>query len=425
MLNHQKKENDEQTEEYVEIISNTPPLFLRKGITIIFLIFLVFFISSWYIKYPYTVDAEFRLISNSNPQIVTTQTSGRIKQLNISDGEDVKANQILAVIESTANLNDIIDLQSRLVQLNSALIRNGNVAEYKFLEVYSLGDIQKGYEDFDRLLVEYNYFKSSGFYEKEKKILQREIQELNRLGVNLKSEEELKKKDMLLSQQRLQIHENLVKKKVISPSEFRAEESNHISKILPYSGATSSLINKDLNILTKERDIIELERRKSSSRENLVQGVRSLLSEINKWKEQYLITSPINGKVVFIKTLQLSEYLKSNTDILYVLNSKNKFLGELKISQVEMGRIKIGQIVHVKLQGYPYQEFGYLEGKIKNISSVPLSETTYKAFVEFPNGLKTNIKKNLSLRWGMTGSAEILTDESRFLQRLFKAVMPK
>ncbi|WP_409012461.1 HlyD family efflux transporter periplasmic adaptor subunit [Dyadobacter sp. 50-39] len=43
----------------------------------------------------------------------------------------------------------------------------------------------------------------------------------------------------------------------------------------------------------------------------------------------------------------------------------------MKLSQGSLGKVKEGQKVLVKLDGYPYQEFGSIEGILSKISTTP------------------------------------------------------
>lgn len=421
------KANDEISDEYTELISNTLPWFLRWGMASIFSLFLVFFILSWFIKYPYSVNARFKLVSTSYPQVIASQSNGRLRELKVVDGSKVKDNQILAFLESTANANDIIDLKKKLQLLYVSITHDDykQLEAYKFTKNYKLGDLQKNYEDFNKSLIDFNSSFNNGYYQKEKNVILNELIQLQKLSSNLKDQKIMKEKDMLISQEKLSIQKKLLEKKIIAPSELRNEESNYIAKSLPYKESSSSIINMDLSLLAKKRELIDIEQKMTSSKENLVQSIKSLLSDIEKWSQEFIIKAPANGSVVFITPLQNGQYIKINTDLFYIVNSTNNFLGELMISQNELGRIKVNQTVHVKFKGYPFQEYGYVIGKIKNISNVPLTDSIYRAYVDFPHGLKTNQNKILTPRWGMTGNTEILTDDSRVMYRLLSGLIPR
>ncbi len=84
---------------------------------------------------------------------------------------------------------------------------------------------------------------------------------------------------------------------------------------------------------------------------------------------------------------------------------------------LKSGKVKQGQRVHVKLDNYPYMEYGILTGEVNHISLVPNVEF-YNVEVVFPHGLVSSYGKTIDLLQGMSGSAEIVTEKQSLFQRL-------
>jgi hypothetical protein len=85
------------------------------------------------------------------------------------------------------------------------------------------------------------------------------------------------------------------------------------------------------------------------------------------------------------------------------------------------GKLKTGQHVLVRLDNFPYMEFGMLEGKLESLSQVPESSQQgvfYTAEIFFPDGLITNYKKTLPFQQELQGSAEIITQNLSLFDRL-------
>lgn len=74
----------------------------------------------------------------------------------------------------------------------------------------------------------------------------------------------------------------------------------------------------------------------------------------------------------------------------------------------------------IKFQGYPYEEYGMVEGKINTIAQVPSADAvSFFATVTLLNGLRTTSNKILIYRNGMTASAEIVTEDLTLMERFF------
>jgi len=90
------------------------------------------------------------------------------------------------------------------------------------------------------------------------------------------------------------------------------------------------------------------------------------------------------------------------------------------------GKVKEGQAVNVKFDNYPHMEFGMVRVIIRNISLVPVTlEDNKKAYlleVEFPALLVTNYGKELTFSQEMTGSAEIIIEDLRLLDKFLNPI---
>jgi glycerol-3-phosphate responsive antiterminator len=84
-----------------------------------------------------------------------------------------------------------------------------------------------------------------------------------------------------------------------------------------------------------------------------------------------------------------------------------------------LGRVRVGQEVNIKLSGFPYMEFGVIKGRIRSLSLVPANDV-YIAEVDLVNGLTSSYSIKLNFVSEMTGTADIITDNSRLIFRLIK-----
>jgi HlyD family secretion protein len=84
---------------------------------------------------------------------------------------------------------------------------------------------------------------------------------------------------------------------------------------------------------------------------------------------------------------------------------------------VRSGKVKINQVVNIKLSSCPYLEYGMVRGIVNTKSLVP-SGDAYIIEVSLPQGLKTLYGKELDFTQNMRGTAEIITEDIRLLQKI-------
>ena len=77
---------------------------------------------------------------------------------------------------------------------------------------------------------------------------------------------------------------------------------------------------------------------------------------------------------------------------------------------------------NIRLNGYPYQEFGSVETRVKSISLVP-DEGNFIVELDVPDELKTVYNKIIPFRQEMGGIANIITEDRRILERIFDKIL--
>jgi hypothetical protein len=86
-----------------------------------------------------------------------------------------------------------------------------------------------------------------------------------------------------------------------------------------------------------------------------------------------------------------------------------------------MGKAAIGQKVIIKLDDYPYQEFGMLEGEVKSVFP-SLNIRYYRVEVSLNKGLESTYNRKFYCRSELAGTAEIVTADLRMLERAFYGI---
>jgi HlyD family secretion protein len=102
-----------------------------------------------------------------------------------------------------------------------------------------------------------------------------------------------------------------------------------------------------------------------------------------------------------------------------------RITGKIFLPLQGAGKVKEGHLVNVKFENYPHMEYGMVRVEITNISLVPIALGENKGYileVHFPNGLITNYGKDLAFGQQMQGTAEIITEDLRLLDRFLNPI---
>lgn len=405
----------------VDEVLNQPPAWLvRWGISVFFFVLLILLGVSWFVEYPDLVGAPMRVVSDNTPKSVNVRTEGRLTRLLIKDGQVVGEGEHLAYLESTANPAEVLSLEAAINQLIQLSAGNNfeGIHRVSIPLFFSLGELQKSYQTFQEALVRSQSSMSDGSYLKKKSAVGRDIHTLESIQQNTRAQLELQEKDLQMALEEAQSQQRLSDKGFVSKQEARNAQSRYLSKKQAFEQAKGSLDNNAMSRNQKQQELIELDKTITEQKNNLVQSINSLKSDIEAWKQRYIAIAPVGGKVNFLTSLQENQIVKTGQELLYILPEGSGYHGEMLLGQYNFGKVRKNQEVIVKFQSYPFQEFGTVTGRISYISDIP-KDTAYVVRINFPAGLITSANKKLPFRNGMTASGEIITENLKLIEKLF------
>lgn len=171
---------------------------------------------------------------------------------------------------------------------------------------------------------------------------------------------------------------------------------------------------------TKSGTAINTEKDKINYSSQTLQLFEQLRKSLKQWEQTYLISSSTDGVASFQQFFGVNQFVKAGDPIVSILpDEKEAVVGRMSVPTVNSGKIITGEKVLIKLDNYPYQEFGIIEGKVQNISLIPDSEGNYYVDVILSKGLKTSYNKTLKFDKELRGNAEIVTKDLRLIERVF------
>lgn len=408
-----------RSEEYQEVLGATPNWILRSGITIILLVIIILLIGSWFFKYPDVLNSRVVILTENPPVQLKAYASGKLTHIFYSENQDVQQDSVVAVIENTANLNDIFLISIMLDTLSDIRYFPENID-------LKLGELQQTWSGLVRIISSYRNFIEIDYYEQKNKSLTSQINYYNKYYSGLLNQVKIMDKENSLALVQFERDKSLYNDNVIAKIDFEKSEQTYLQQKRSYESSKTSLISTQMQINQLYQQILDNNIQKTNELntyeiqiEDALQGFKSQLA---KWKQSYLIISPIDGRVSFNKVWFENQSVSAG-DLIVTIIPKNemRIIGKADIPSTGVGKVKPGQTVNIKLDNYPYMEFGMLKAKVKNISLVPITTEQgifYTAEIELNDSiLTTNYNKSIPFSQNMAGTAEIITDDLRLLER--------
>ncbi|MGN6395265.1 MAG: HlyD family secretion protein [Mucilaginibacter sp.] len=418
-------EETRHTDEMQDIIGAAPSWLLRWGISLFFGILVLIVVLGALIKYPDIVNAQLKVDSPNSPKPVVAKVSGKLVQLLVSENRPVKADEPLAYLESTADHAKALFLLSNLKKLQQQVLQ-GKPADDAFIsstDNTQLGELQSAFQVFSQEYLTYKSTVGNGFLIKKKGYLQNDLVNLNKQQQQLASQKSNEQKDFALANEEYEMHKKLAQQKVETKAELRQEESKYLAKKTSMLQTESAIVNGDNNYAAKQKEILELDNQVLEEKSKFLQALNSLISTAEDWKSKYVLSASQAGKLSFVGIIQKNQVLVAGQEIFYIDPGNEAFFGEMNIPQNNMGKVKEGQEVLVKLRSYPFEEYGMIRGRIKYIADIPYKDSVFISKVDFKMRQSSDLKKPIHLKQGMMADAEIITQDATILQRITRSFL--
>jgi multidrug efflux pump subunit AcrA (membrane-fusion protein) len=416
------KRNEELvSDEIKEIVSYRPHWIIRKG-NIVFLVILLLLIGlSAVIQYPDIINASAKLVALDPPKLVVAKTEGKLRKLLAIDAEDVKKDQHLGYMESTAEYNEVM----RLYQWTRQMIEATIGGEYYALEKKSLpvlkdlGELQPAYQSFQNELQLTKQTLSGGYYKKKLASLQKDLQYMSLLKENLYRQQKLQQQDQQLQEKEFKAYEKLAEERVIAPLELNQYKSKLLAKDQSMEQIGTQLTNNDVSSHAKQKEILETNKQVLDQQQRFFSALLEMKSKVEEWIDKYVLRAPQDGKLFYTMTLRENQLISPDQALFYIEPRQTNYYAELTAGQIRFGKIKIGQQVKIKVESYPDAEFGYLTGQVSYISGMPNRRDSFLVRADLPKGLQTNYQKNIFFRNNLSARAEIVTVDRKLIDRFF------
>nr|WP_199000719.1 HlyD family efflux transporter periplasmic adaptor subunit [Flavobacterium sp. ASV13] len=417
-----------RSEEVQDILTKVPHWMIRWGTVLIFAIIFMLFFVSWFIKYPDVVNTQIIITTNIPPEKVVSKSSGRIEAILVKDKSIVSKNSTLAIIENTASYKDVFLLKKIVDQYN---INDPKKAfPFALLKNTQLGEIESAFAVFQKdYQAEQLNQKLQPFEVETKAQISEKVQIKERLDI-LQQQKVINESELQLQKNEIARFETLFNKGIISAQEMEAKKLSYLQAQKSYRGLLSSISQLKSSLIDNSK--LSQNSQISGTKEevtlgrNMAQSFYQLKKVIKDWELAYALKSSVSGVVTFLQVWTENQTINVGDNVFSIIpNAKNGFVGKVKAPALNSGKIKVGQTVNIRLANFPDREFGVLKGKIKNISLVPDKDGNLLLDVELPNGLMTSYKKKILFQQEMKGSAEIVTEDLRLIERIlyqFKSI---
>ncbi|MRR08797.1 HlyD family efflux transporter periplasmic adaptor subunit [bacterium] len=388
-----------RSESVQEILSHIPHWIIRWGITVIFLTVALLVAAAWVIKYPDLVAARVTVTTAQPPIGVLARSSGVLRFF-VREDQAVSEGDYLAAIANPDSLVDIFQFKRQLEAFRTIVAApaeadgggNDSAAALDRLQVDYSGFLQGYFKD--------RYFNRANYQADRIRIVVAQIVHYKDLNRKLSRQRAILAEEAALAEKKYRGDTVLFQQHLISEDELARSRAALLQKRYAVEQARAAIIGNRIKLADYQQTALEF------------------LNELAVWEDQYIIKSPVAGTVSFFKYWSDYQTVAAGDEVLAIVPHSTELTGRILLPQASSGKVRQGQTVRIKFDSYPFMEYGMANGTVAAISAVARDDR-YLVEVAFPAGLATTYGKRIEFKQGMQGTAEIVTEDLRLLQRVF------
>lgn len=429
-VNSISKYNFPQRQEEIQDIIDRMPTRFGKIITCIVVgIFVLLLALGWGVRYPDFVQGTVVINTAVPPVKLVVSHAGQMNLNGLTSQSSVKKDDPVAVIENGVSYDTLRRIKALLAEFDPS--------SHLYLQLYaqlppkiSLGEVTAPYYAFLTSLHQlYNFYTD--------KIYDKQLLSMQKLHAEQLREMDIEQKDVLIAEENdvfanksFMRDSSLYREKVTAEAEFdRSRQAWLGSKSMVNIARGNFIASRKEYQLTEGRMtelIVQKQEKRRELELNMLAAYNDLVGKISDWERKYLLKAPFDGQVQFLKFWADKQFVQAGEPVFTIVPDAAHPYGQVTLPALGAGKVKEGQEVIVKLNDYPYLEYGSISGKVVSISltanALRTRETpldNYLVTISFEEGLTTNYGHALQFRHESGGTAEIITNDRRLLERLF------
>jgi multidrug efflux pump subunit AcrA (membrane-fusion protein) len=214
--------------------------------------------------------------------------------------------------------------------------------------------------------------------------------------------------------------------------ELEADRRQHAFEA---ADAAAHILDQKSARLIREKDVakkVSLAEQKlrlaAAKAELLLRGLnREVVGKVSRGEEppsnRLKLLAPGRGRVGYVAVHGRGETLPRGQTLLSIVPDGAPLLVEMRVPNREAGRVRVGQPVRLKVDAFPFGDYGMLFGEVQSLATEADSgggEPSFRAVAVLERPYFTRHGETFDLKPGMTGTAEIVTERKTLLQILLR-----
>lgn len=334
--------------------------------------------------------AKATVIASARTQEIQASEGGVLTELAVVEGQEVKAGQLLVVLEEERAKAAVDNSASKTAALKAKLARlNAEIFEKPLIFTQDVKDYPEYVQN------------QTALYDRRRQAINEDVSSLEKM--------------LVLAKRELSMNEPLLTYGDVSQAD--------VIKLRRQVADIEAQINNKRN-----KYFEEAQAEMTKAQEELDAELEQLRDRLQVLDEKRLL-SPTEGKINNINVTTIGGVVKPGEVIMRILPTSSDLIIDAKVSPADIAYIKEGQDATVKLDAYDYSIFGAMTGTVNYISPDTLMEKTpkgeepyYRVLIVITGAEFKGREDKIVIKPGMTASVDIKAMERTVLSYLTKPI---
>ncbi len=416
--------------ETIHIEEELVPAFVRPILIIVGTLVLAFLVWAALTSMKEVARAPGEVIPSGKVKVVQHLDGGVVEEIAVEERKLVEQGQVLLRIGGAQALAELRQMAARQDSLNLRAERLSALTEGRKLDFSGLDVKQSDMMSSQREI----HVTQVATRDSTLSILDRQIEQRKQRLRQLETALAVAKEHLALTGELSEMREDLASRRLINRTVLletrraKVTASGEVARLTQEIGVSAQELAEAQN---RREDTLNQLRRDALSE---LGAVRSELAEVEEGIQRLQarvdrleVRAPNRGYVQDLRVQTIGQVIQPGALLMQIVPDNEPLEAEVRITPRDIGFVRAGQPVKLRVTSYDYSRFGVARGVLKRVSATSVvgddSKPFYRGLVELENPYVGDVPGRNLLQAGMSVEAEILTGEKTLLAYLTKPLV--
>lgn len=416
--------------ETVQVEEELVPAFVRPLLGVAALMVLAFFVWASLMRITEVARAPGEIIPIGKIKVVQHLDGGSVESIVVEERMLVEEGQIVMRIDGAQATAELRQMEARQVGLRLRAERLEAFAANRQPSLAGLAGPHTGLLSDQQTI----YRTQMQTRDTTLAILDRQIEQRNRRIIQLQQLLTAAKEQQSLADDLARMREDLAARQLVNRSVLLEARRAKVS-----ADGEAGRLTEELNVSVQE--LAEFQSRRADTANQLrrdalnemgtarteMAEVEESIRRLRARVDRLVVRAPNRGHVQDLKVQTIGQVIQPGGLLMQIVPDNALLEAEIRIAPRDIGFVKPGQPVNLRVTTYDYARFGFATGKLKRISASSVTgednKPYFRAWVLLNNPYVGNTPGRYTLQAGMALEAEIITGEKPLLAYLSKPII--